>query len=256
MSLDLDKRQRAMLREMGVRVWQPRASTPEFGAEVASPPAAVAGKPIPASSVASASLPVQLPDPPNATAPVRASPPRSVIPLESHAATAAGWVIGTAHALYAQQTAAAPAPAPGSARWLILTESAAPEGTHPFDGDAGKLLDNMLRAAQRHVCGQPTFCAPLTRGNTSSAEAAPLLPALAALIEETQPAVILIMGRHAAQAVLGSAEPLGKLRGQFHDLLGTRAVVTYEPGYLLRSLPDKAKAWADLCRALAPQASE
>ena len=31
---------------------------------------------------------------------------------------------------------------------------------------------------------------------------------------------------------------------------GVPVVVTYHPAYLLRNLPDKAKAWADLCLAL------
>ncbi|MFT5035030.1 MAG: hypothetical protein ACI87L_000870, partial [Litorivivens sp.] len=44
-------------------------------------------------------------------------------------------------------------------------------------------------------------------------------------------------------------EPLGKLRGHVHQLAGIAAVVTYDAAYLLRSLPDKAKAWDDLCRA-------
>ena len=32
-------------------------------------------------------------------------------------------------------------------------------------------------------------------------------------------------------------------------------VVTYHPAYLLRNLPDKAKAWEDLCLALHTMAS-
>jgi DNA polymerase len=47
---------------------------------------------------------------------------------------------------------------------------------------------------------------------------------------------------------------VGKLRGRVHRYQGVPLVVTYHPSYLLRSLPEKAKAWDDLC--LAAQAAE
>jgi DNA polymerase len=50
--------------------------------------------------------------------------------------------------------------------------------------------------------------------------------------------------------LLGSAEPIGRLRGRVHQYQGVPLVVTYHPAYLLRNLPEKAKAWADLCLAL------
>jgi DNA polymerase len=65
-----------------------------------------------------------------------------------------------------------------------------------------------------------------------------------------QPKVIVVMGRFSTQAVLQSTEPLGKLRGQVHTFQGVPVVVTYHPDALLRNLPDKAKAWADLVLAL------
>ena len=64
-----------------------------------------------------------------------------------------------------------------------------------------------------------------------------------------QPRVILVMGRFAAQSLLGSTEPLGKLRGRAHQYAGVPVVVTYPPSYLLRSPLEKARAWADLCLA-------
>jgi DNA polymerase len=72
---------------------------------------------------------------------------------------------------------------------------------------------------------------------------------LSALVQAEKPDVLLIMGRLAVQALLQSAEPLGKLRGQTHQLAGVPAFVTYDAAYLLRSLPDKARAWDDLCLA-------
>jgi uracil-DNA glycosylase len=52
------------------------------------------------------------------------------------------------------------------------------------------------------------------------------------------------------QALLGTGEPIGKLRGRIHRYQGVPVVATYHPSYLLRHLADKAKAWEDLCLAL------
>ena len=57
------------------------------------------------------------------------------------------------------------------------------------------------------------------------------------------------MGRSAVQALLGSSEPLGRLRGRVHDWRGVPLVVTYHPAYLLRQPAEKARAWEDLCLA-------
>jgi DNA polymerase len=73
-------------------------------------------------------------------------------------------------------------------------------------------------------------------------------------IELLQPRVILAMGKFAVQALLRSDEPIGKLRGRVHRYQGVPLIVTYHPAYLLRSLPEKARAWEDLC--LAAQVAE
>ena len=62
------------------------------------------------------------------------------------------------------------------------------------------------------------------------------------------------MGPLAAQSLMQSSEPLGKLRGRAlpMDLPGLPAlpvVASYHPAYLLRNPADKARAWADLCLA-------
>jgi uracil-DNA glycosylase family 4 len=68
-------------------------------------------------------------------------------------------------------------------------------------------------------------------------------------VELVQPRVILAMGRYSVQALLQTGEPIGKLRGRPHQFAGVPVIVTYHPAYLLRTLPDKARAWADLCLA-------
>jgi DNA polymerase len=66
-----------------------------------------------------------------------------------------------------------------------------------------------------------------------------------------KPKLIVALGRFAAQSLLKTEASIASLRGRVHDYQGVPVIVTYHPAYLLRSLPDKAKAWADLCLAQA-----
>ncbi len=70
-----------------------------------------------------------------------------------------------------------------------------------------------------------------------------------------RPRVILGLGRFAARALVGSQQPLGALRGQAHAFEGVPVVMTYPVAYLLRHPLEKAKAWADLCRAMEIEAT-
>jgi uracil-DNA glycosylase len=164
------------------------------------------------------------------------------------------------------QPSVEPALAP-RADWLIIGEAPGENEDlqgEPFVGQAGKLLDNMLRAMR--IDGKPLDrhsnvfisnvlkCRPPANRNPSADEVAMCQPYLLRQIELLQPKIILAMGRFAVQALTGSAEPLGKLRGRVHALHGSSyaapVIVTYHPAYLLRNLPDKAKAWADLLLAM------
>jgi len=80
-------------------------------------------------------------------------------------------------------------------------------------------------------------------------EVAACRPYLLAQIELIQPKLILALGRIAAQSLLDTDEAVGRLRGQVHQFQNVPLVVTYHPAYLLRKLPDKARAWEDLCLA-------
>lgn len=157
--------------------------------------------------------------------------------------------------------------------WLIVGE--APDEhedaqSEPFVGPAGKLLDNMLAAMKMgiHEEGKPTGlsrqndvyitnvlkCRPPAKRNPSAEEIALCEPYLARQIELLRPKIILAMGKYAISALTGSNEPVGKLRGRVHTLKHASyqapVIVTYHPTYLLRNLPDKAKAWADLLLAM------
>jgi DNA polymerase len=148
-----------------------------------------------------------------------------------------------------------------SADWLFIGEGPGAEedaSGEPFVGPSGKLLDAMLAAIDLRrgedvyltnavKCHSPANHAP------EAAEIAACAPYLKRQITLLQPKLIVLLGRAAVHALLGSEGLLGSLRGKpFEYRDGDRAipvVVTYHPAYLLRTLPDKAKAWEDLCRA-------
>lgn len=141
--------------------------------------------------------------------------------------------------------------------WMVVGEAPGENEDRqgePFVGQAGKLLDNMLRAIglDRH---QSVFianvikCRPPGNRNPQPDEIAQCEPFLQRQIDLVAPKIILAMGRFAVQSLLQTTEPIGRLRGRVHRYHGVPVVVTYHPAYLLRSLPDKAKAWADLCLA-------
>ena len=148
------------------------------------------------------------------------------------------------------------------AHWMIVGEAPGEQEDlkgEPFVGPAGHLLDNMLRALgltrqeappERQVYIANTLkCRPPRNRNPEPQELASCEPFLMRQIELIRPRLILAMGRFAVQALLRSSEPVGKLRGRVHRYQGVPLVVTYHPAYLLRNLPDKSRAWEDLCLA-------
>ena len=66
-----------------------------------------------------------------------------------------------------------------------------------------------------------------------------------------RPRIIIALGKSAATTLLNVDATIASLRGRVHRYRGVPLVVTYHPAYLLRTLPDKAKAWEDLCLARA-----
>jgi uracil-DNA glycosylase len=241
-----------MLQEMGVTVWAP----PE---PVAAAPLASSNAPVEQlrSQNPAAAAPVPAPRPPApvaartaATAPTRANnPSQTAAPVSASASVAPALKLHPAQPLY---PSADPAQTPTElgAGWLIVTESITP--ADPLGGDAGRLLDNMLRAMQLHRHPR-VFLAALERTAAPGTEAqvADIVTTLADTVATLQPAMVLVLGHVAARAALGRTEPLGRLRAGPHQLAGCPAVVTYDPAFLLRSQDNKAAAWADLCRALA-----
>jgi DNA polymerase len=140
------------------------------------------------------------------------------------------------------------------ASWMLVGEAPGADEDRlgePFVGQAGKLLDNMLRALGL-ARGRDVYianvikCRPPGNRDPQPDEVAKCSPYLERQIALVRPKLILAMGRFAAQTLLQTESAIARLRGTVHHHAGVPLVVTYHPAYLLRNLPDKAKAWADL----------
>lgn len=121
----------------------------------------------------------------------------------------------------------------------------------PFVGQAGKLLDSMLAAldiarGNRVYIANAVKCRPPGNRTPEPAEMAACRPYLERQIALLKPKIIVLLGKAAVHAVLHDDKSLASLRGKRFDHAGIPVVVTYHPAYLLRNLPDKAKAWEDL----------
>jgi len=153
------------------------------------------------------------------------------------------------------------------ADWLLVGEAPGAEEDRqgePFVGQAGRLLDNMLAAiglkrGQNVYIANVLKCRPPGNRNPEPEEVAQCAPHLSRQIELIQPKLILGLGRFAAQTLLNSDASIASLRGRTHRYAGVPLIITYHPAYLLRNLPDKSKAWADLLlakRTMAEAASQ
>ena len=243
----LDPRQRAMLAEMGVRVWQPTDEVP------ATPVAAHISAADPAPRLGH--LPDGLshmdwPSLKNAAAECRAC----------------GLCEHRQQSVFAEG-----APVEGQRTdWFIIGD--APNDNEntsgkPFSGPEADLLDAMLLAmglkrptaagsAESVVLVNALKCKLPTQRTPHVDELAQCRHFLKRPTALPQPRVILALGRTASMAVLHDSQPdihampLGKLRGQVHQAHGFPVIVSYHPAYLMRTPSDKAKAWSYLCLAM------
>lgn len=150
------------------------------------------------------------------------------------------------------------------AKWLFIGEGPGRNEDiqgEPFVGPAGKLLDNMLvsmgvKRGDNAYIANIVKCRPTDENGRdrppSPQEVASCLPYLQRQIELIQPTVLVALGKTAAISLLGldPTTPVARLRGTVHRYQELPLVVTYHPAYLLRSLQDKSKTWADLCLAM------
>ena len=264
MTLELDRRQHAMLQEMGLGAW---VSVSAAGL--------VAVAPTPA-------RPVRLPS--QGAEGLQSGPaatPAAVLsgvasPAVPALAGATDWPALHQAVLRCQACglcAGRRSPVLGAgvagrqADWLVLGEPPDEEEERagvPFAGAQGQLLDNMLHAIglERNGTGaggawlsKVVKCRPARARNPEPSELQTCQAFVRTEIDLVRPRIILAMGRFAAQSLLlhsmpdVATTPLGRLRGRVHRYQGLPLVVTYAPDALLRTPADKAKAWADLCLA-------
>ena len=140
------------------------------------------------------------------------------------------------------------------ADWLFIGEGPGADEDvqgEPFVGQAGKLLDNMLAAldiarGEKVYIANAVKCRPPGNRTPEAAEMSACRPYLERQIALIKPKIIVLLGKAAVHSLLHEDKTLGGMRGQRHEYQGIPVVVTYHPAYLLRNLPEKAKAWEDL----------
>ena len=135
-----------------------------------------------------------------------------------------------------------------SADWLIIGEAPGKDEDlqgEPFVGRAGQLLNAMLLAIglrrEQVYIANILKCRPPNNRDPRPDEVVQCEPYLLQQIALLQPKIILAIGRIAAQNLLKTDIPIGKLRGQIHNLgdTGIPVIATYHPAYLLRSPQEK-----------------
>jgi uracil-DNA glycosylase len=270
-TLHLDKRQRAMLAEMGVRVWSPVSEAAVMDApvvEIEQPHSFVAASELATQAIANAIKP----------APILIQRPEGIDQMDwsTLQSTVSGCqacaLCGSRQNTVFGVGASAVESETPQVDWLIVGEAPGEEEDlqgEPFVGQPGELLDNMLGAmslsrtgAQKPEGGGVYIanvlkCRPPGNRNPKPEEVAQCLPYLERQVALLKPKMILAMGRFAVQALLRDSvpelegTPYGKLRGRVYQYQNVPVVVTYHPAYVLRNLPEKAKVWADLCLAMA-----
>ena len=257
--LGASRRRLQILHEMGLSpLWQLRESRAVDRPAPARPDqTSTAQKPV-ARSLASVLVP-----PANKIDPVAAEDRAEVISRLDWESLRASIADCRACRLCEQRQQAVPGVGDIKADWLFIGEGPGAEEDargEPFVGAAGRLLDAMLAAIDLRrghdvYIANAVKCRPPHNRTPEASEIAACAPYLRRQIVLLQPRLIVLLGRAAAHALLGEVGSLSGLRGQLlhyrkpEDGGAIPVVVTYHPAYLLRTLPDKAKSWEDLCRA-------
>jgi len=121
----------------------------------------------------------------------------------------------------------------------------------PFVGRAGQLLTEIITKGMRLrredvYIANVIKCRPTENRNPEPDEVASCEPFLLRQLELIRPEVIVGLGKFAVQTLLGTKEPITKLRGRWHDYHGIRLMPTFHPAYLLRNPGDKRLVWQDV----------
>ena len=119
-----------------------------------------------------------------------------------------------------------------------------------FVGRAGQLLTKIVEAIGRKredvwICNI-LKCRPPNNRNPERDEVESCIPFLEEQIRLISPRVIVTLGTFAAQALLATDEPIGRLRGHWQNARGVRVLPTFHPAFLLRSPERKKDVWEDM----------
>lgn len=124
----------------------------------------------------------------------------------------------------------------------------------PFVGRAGQLLTKMIEAMglrrEDVYIANVLKCRPPGNRNPEPDEIQTCQPFLFRQIASIEPKVVIALGAFAARTLLGTVEPISKLRGRIFDFRGAKLIPTFHPSFLLRSPGNKREAWEDLKTAL------
>ena len=120
----------------------------------------------------------------------------------------------------------------------------------PFVGRAGQLLTKIIESIglkrEDVFIGNINRCRPPGNRAPEPDETIACKPFLKREIAVVRPKVIVVLGATAAQNLLETKVPIGKLRGHFHDYLGVKVMPTFHPAYLLRDPHKKREVWEDM----------
>ena len=119
-----------------------------------------------------------------------------------------------------------------------------------FVGRAGQLLTKIIEAIGKKredvfICNV-LKCRPPNNRNPEPDEVGSCMPFLQEQIRLISPKVIVTLGTFAAQALLETDEPIGRLRGRWRSSKGVRVMPTFHPAFLLRSPDRKKDVWEDM----------
>ncbi|HEY1492071.1 MAG TPA: uracil-DNA glycosylase [Steroidobacteraceae bacterium] len=232
----LPSQRQQYLDALGIDVWVSRDAPP--------PAAEQSGLSLPPAVPATAPAPLQLP--PDASAAAADAPLWQALRQEVLTCKRCP--------LHLTRTQAVFGVGPQRADWLVIGEAPGAEEDRrgePFVGAAGQLLDAMLKAigldrTSNVYIANVLKSRPPGNRDPKPEEVGACMPYLQRQVELLRPKIMLAVGRIAAQSLLGTDAPLGRLRSQVHHFGAIPLVVTYHPAYLLRSPGEKRKAWEDL----------
>lgn len=223
------------LLELGVEVLPPAAEAPA--------PAAAPAPPAPAAAASE----------PAAARPAPEAP--AAAPADPLAAVAAEVAACQACGLCETRTRTVPGEGHPQARVVFVGEAPGADedqSGRPFVGAAGQLLTKIITSGmglgrEEVFIANVLKCRPPGNRDPLPAEKESCTPYLERQLQAIQPELVIALGRHAANHLLGRDESLGRLRGQLHaHALGFPVLATYHPAYLLRSPAAKADCWQDI----------